>query len=238
MSDWNLPGIEDDGDPRITMAEYVLGLTDPADRAAIERAIASNPEIAAEARFWEAQFAGLNTEYRPVTPPAGTLARIEGRLFGDQTAQKKARWYDSLVFWRAATGLAVMIALVAVSLAVLPPAGPAPQSELVAALEPVESDVSVLALYEPSDGALRLTAQGAPAGEGKDYELWLIAGEDPAISLGVIGVGQAHRVPVDAALQPLFGEGVTLAVTLEQTGGSPTGVAQGPLVSAGTATAI
>jgi anti-sigma-K factor RskA len=37
---------------------------------------------------------------------------------------------------------------------------------------------------------------------------------------------------------PGFGAGTVLAVTLEQKGGSPTGVAQGPIVALGTATAI
>ena len=72
----------------------------------------------------------------------------------------------------------------------------------------------------------------------KDYELWYIEGDDPAVSMGVIPVDQRIEIPLDAGARAKFGEGTVLAVTLEQKGGSPTGVAQGPIVAVGAATPI
>jgi anti-sigma-K factor RskA len=69
-------------------------------------------------------------------------------------------------------------------------------------------------------------ASGPAAAEGQDYELWIIPEGQSAISLGVLREGEL-RVPV--ADLPA---GTTLAVTLETKGGSPTGVAQGPLLVA------
>ena len=51
--------------------------------------------------------------------------------------------------------------------------------------------------------------------------------------MGVIPVDQRNEIPLDAAARAKIDEGTVLAVTLEQKGGSPTGVAQGPIVAAG-----
>ncbi|MGL4280079.1 MAG: anti-sigma factor domain-containing protein, partial [Albidovulum sp.] len=67
---------------------------------------------------------------------------------------------------------------------------------------------------------------GPAAGTGKDYELWIIPAGQAAVSLGVVGEGEAV-VPL-----PDLPAGSTLAITLEAAGGSPTGVAQGPLLVA------
>jgi anti-sigma-K factor RskA len=53
--------------------------------------------------------------------------------------------------------------------------------------------------------------------------------------MGVIPVNERREITVDPAV---IGPGTVLAVTLEQTGGSPTGVAQGPIVAVGSATPI
>ena len=72
----------------------------------------------------------------------------------------------------------------------------------------------------------------------KDFELWAIEGENAPISMGVIPIDARSEVKLpDAALKG-FGEGAVLAITLEQKGGSPDGTPRGPIVAAGTATAI
>jgi anti-sigma-K factor RskA len=54
----------------------------------------------------------------------------------------------------------------------------------------------------------------------------LIEGDNPPVSLGVIGSG---TVSLQRPLQP----GMILAVSLEQAGGSPTGTVTGPVISLG-----
>ena len=68
---------------------------------------------------------------------------------------------------------------------------------------------------------------------GKSAELWVILAGQPAQSLGVIKEGQAQRLPLPAALTGAGQTTSLLAVTLEQLGGSPTGIAQGPVVATG-----
>lgn len=242
MSDWNISGLADGEDPRAVIAEYVLGLAEPGQRTEIERAMETDPQIAAEMRLWENHLADLNAAFEPETPPQRVLTGIEARLFGAETAPAKSRWFDSLAFWRGATGIAVAAAVIGIGLNVLAPTAPGPEAvpdaELVAAMQPVESDLSVLALYEPEAGQLRLTAHGSSAGEGNDYELWIIVGEDDPVSLGVIGLGEGAIHAVTEDHKGLFDQGVTLAVTREQAGGSPTGAPMGPIVSAGQASVI
>ena len=59
-----------------------------------------------------------------------------------------------------------------------------------------------------------------------------------AAQIGAGALDQRIEIPLDASAKAKIGEGTVLAVTLEQKGGSPTGVAQGPIVAVGTATPI
>lgn len=64
------------------------------------------------------------------------------------------------------------------------------------------------------------------------YELWLVEPEKDTVSLGVIEAGKTaielNRDQVNA-----LEAGGLLAVSLEQRGGSPTGMAQGPILAVG-----
>ena len=51
--------------------------------------------------------------------------------------------------------------------------------------------------------------------------------------MGVIPVGSSAHVEVDAAVRRTLAQGAVLAVSLEPTGGSPTGQPTGPVVAVG-----
>ena len=69
-------------------------------------------------------------------------------------------------------------------------------------------------------------AEAAPA--DKSYELWSIAPNEAPKSLGVVEQASLSRdLPVDPA-----GD-LTLAISLEPKGGSPTGAPTGPVVFTG-----
>lgn len=218
-------------------AEYVLGLMEASERATIERELQTDAQLAEKVRFWEAHFAGLNGQYAEVAPPEEILVRIEARLFG---ADRKTRWYDSLLLWRATAGLAVAAALFAIGLNVLAPTPepPEPAPSLVTALETLEGDIEVVALYDPQTTALRLNIGGSPAAAGQDYEFWFIEGESDPVSMGTISIGTGISLAVDPALAASFGEGIALAVSLEPEGGSPVGTPTGPILALGTAATL
>ncbi|MDI6944470.1 anti-sigma factor [Microbacterium barkeri] len=74
--------------------------------------------------------------------------------------------------------------------------------------------------WSHSVGEVVVLADEAPAlDEGRQYELWLVRGDEP-IPAGVFDGGADEPLLLDGELAP----GDVVAVTIEQEGGSPTGV--------------
>ena len=64
---------EDDLD--LLAGEYVLGVLAPDERAAVERRLLDNPDLAARVAAWQVRLAPLAEDLAPVTPrPAGLAA--------------------------------------------------------------------------------------------------------------------------------------------------------------------
>jgi len=228
-------GHEDD---QVLVAEYALGLLGEAERVAVARRLAAEPALAADLRLWRIRLATLDSEFAEVAPPAHLLQRIEQRLHG--RAARTSLW-DSLAMWRSLAGIAAAVAVVAVGFNVMTPRvdPDALAVQLVAALQSQEgSGVEFVAVYDQYRGEVRITSLQGSAVPEKDYELWYIKGDEPAVSMGVIPVNQRFEIPLDAEAKAKLEAGTVLAVTLEQKGGSPTGVAQGPIVAVGAATPI
>ncbi len=203
-------------------AEYVLGTLPLGDRSAAERLIARDAGFAVLVTAWENRLAPLNEAYAPVAAPEGLIGRVEARLF-PAAPPEPAR-----ASWRYWLGLGAGLAVAAlVAVAVLPPLTGPVIPPLVATLTGDGQDLIVTASYAPDSGTLSVTRTGGPAaGAGRDYQLWLIpAGQTPA-PLGLLR-DAALNIPV-TALPP----GTTLAVSLEPTGGSPTGQPTGPVLVA------
>ncbi|HJS73550.1 MAG TPA: anti-sigma factor [Vicinamibacteria bacterium] len=71
-----------------------------------------------------------------------------------------------------------------------------------------------------------------PPPAGQTYQLWLIVGGSPPVSMGVFGVETDGRARFDTASVPAFSGEVTVAVTIEPAGGVPQPT--GPMVLVGT----
>ena len=120
-----------------------------------------------------------------------------------------------------------------------PPAAataPAASSTYVALLKLPESTMQWTLSVAPQRGRVNIAASGAYAKLGKhSLELWLITAKGP-VSLGLLPVDGVSvlTIPSDAAT----GDTVTLAVSLEPVGGSPTGKPTGPVLTSGAAVKI
>jgi anti-sigma-K factor RskA len=221
------------------VAEYVLGLLSPREHERVGRLIEADQNLRAERDFWVSRFAALNAEFEETPVPPHLYAAIEARAFGDVVkASRSLPWWESLMVWRSIAAGALAVAVAAVGFNLMQPRFDANTMavQLVAALQAHEgSGIEFLALYDQGSGQVRITSLKGAAIPDKDFELWYINGDQPAVSMGVVPVNERREIAVDPAV---IGPGTVLAVTLEQTGGSPTGVAQGPIVAVGSATPI
>lgn len=228
----------DSSDERSLVAEYVLGVLSASEHDRVGRLIEDTPRLRAERDFWTTHFSALDDEFEPVPAPQHLYARIDKRLFGATTAGKTSFW-DNLALWRGLAAGALAVAVVAVGLAIMPPATQAPSSapQLVAMLEEPGSDVRLVAYYDGSD-QLRLTTLAGQPPADRDYELWVIEGGNAPKSMGILSAEAPTVVELPETEYAQWNEDALLAVTLEPLGGGPGGVPTGPIVAKGTLTRI
>lgn len=239
-----------DDDRDMLAAEYALRLLDGRDldeaRALAERDAAFADEVAA----WDARFAPLFDAIEPVEPDAGVWRRIEaaiGRGGGSEGA-------DIIVLrrriagWRNVAGLATAIAA-ALALVVVPglirpdrspptvPSPVAPQTgpTMIARVVAEDRSAAFVVAYVEGEKELLVTPAIAAAPAGRVHELWLIGASGVPVSIGVVDDGAPTRLALAPAKLAEIKSSVTMAVTVEQPGGSPTGqptsapIAAGPL---------
>jgi anti-sigma-K factor RskA len=241
MSDAGEPRMELPDDPDAALAgEYVLRLLDPDETAACAAREARDPAFAALVEEWRARLAGLDGAFAPAPPPAGLQGRIEARLFGTPARERSwlASIWGSAGLWRGVAAAAVLAAVyfgTQVGPLVTPP-GEAP-ARLISALASVDSDVELMAFFEPQAAVLNINRTGGAPAPGRALELWaVVPGEDP-VSLGVLPEEERARVPLTREQAALIGPGTTLAVSDEAPGGSTSG-SPGTVLAAGPVTDI
>jgi anti-sigma-K factor RskA len=223
-------------DDDMLAGEYALGVLQGEAREALARRIADDPGLSAKVRFWEEHFAQLAEEIAPIAPPQHVLARIENTLFTSRQQSARPSLWNSLGFWR---GLAVasLVAVVAIGGWNYSLQQGAPGQALVAEVAGEQGLVKLVAFYDEKSGELRINRTEGAAAAGRSFELWLIAGQDAPVSLGVLPAETASRHTVPAALRGKFPNGV-LAISDEPEGGSPTGAPTGAVLATGKLTAI
>lgn len=211
-------------------AELALGVVDESERAAAATLAERDPAFRQLVRDWEERLAALSAMSPSVEPPPTLWPLIEAEIGRHRPGTAKPGGIlASLWFWRgwAVAATAAALALAA-ALFLLPPAGEAPGGRYVALLAAPDRPGGFLATVDLAEGQLLVTPLDGGGEDGARVpELWLVSGPAP-VSLGLIGGGARLALP-SAARQP----GVTLAVSLEPPGGSPTGQPTGPVIYQG-----
>lgn len=233
-----LPSDRPASDDNASAAEYVLGVLSAREREDFANRLAREPDLAAIVRYWDQHFVSLTVDIAPVAPPAGVASRLDARLFGSEAKRSVGVFssvWNSLAFWRGliVASLAMMALL---GWALLRDGLPAAGS-LVAEVSGEQSSIRYLAYYDAEHGELRLSQLAGLRIANRSFELWLIAGKEPPVSLGVLPEAQQTRLAVPAALRSKLAGGV-LAVSDEPAGGSPTGSPTGSVLATGSLTAI
>ena len=220
-----------DFESRDDAAEYVLGTLDAAERTAFEARMAADPALAAEVAAWQRRLTALNDETADVEPPARMFDRILSRIEptgASNVIQLKRR----VAVWRGAT-VAFAALAAALILFLMAPDKFAPQQKglYVAVLQGSDASPAFVAAVDVRSKMIVVRRVGATTPEGHSYELWALgAGRTAPQPLGVIDA--AMRIPTDQlGGKPL--DATIFAVSLEPTGGSPTGLPTGPVLFTG-----
>lgn len=236
---------------RALAAEYVLGTLTGAARRRFEQlcAAADGAMLLAERYFWEQRLAGLGRTLQPVAPPETVWVGLERRI---------AAASDTVVPMRSATpptrssrnlllkGWAVLATAASVVLAVMlvrvheRPAATAVQQQAampmpyVAALNLPKAPMHFTLVLSPERGQMKVAASGSYPDLGNhSLELWWISSRGP-VALGVLPTSGEASMPLPKGL-PTKDAKLTLAVSLEPVGGSPTGQPTGPVLTSGAA---
>lgn len=224
-------------DDDILAAEHALGLVDERQREERDSAFAAAVDL------WRTRLDPLLGPGR--APPPRLWDRIAARLPANDLEER-----DPARPWRLATFAAAAAAAGLLGVLVLRPDGeppapsPAPQIAatpeahmMVAALTPKEGAGTLTVTYDDREGRMTVTPVNMNA-DGRAPELWVIPADGKPRSLGVIADKAARTMIVAAGHRTMLAGGVTLAVSLEPQGGSPTGLPTGPVVMTGTMTAV
>jgi anti-sigma-K factor RskA len=234
-----------DPDREMLAAEWALGLLEGDELAAARDLLRTDPAFAAEVAAWNRKLVPLLQDVEPVAPPADSWSRIAGRLPRVSSANDNDRALERrLSFWRAwsvaATAAAAAFGLLLlVDQRTTPPVASPPQQQaageaMLATMAAEGSAARLVASWEPTSRGLTVAAvAGVAPVAGHSHELWVIPEGGSPRSLGVMpssGRMHAQLSPAEAAA---FRRGVTLALSVEPTGGSPSGQPTGPVIAAG-----
>lgn len=230
MSDTDKDDDFTQGGDDLLAAEFVLGGLPAAAQADLARRLESDAAFARLVAEWEERLAPMAEGFVPADLPLAVKRALDLRLFGQAPA--RPGFWSSLALWRGLAGVATAAFLLAVTLPGLWPA--APGDRLAASLTAKGSSVTYLVLYDSATGSVSLAHLSGDRVAGHDFELWIARGAEAPVSLGVIPVGASTRVPVsNDQIRALMTTAAHMAISLEPSGGSPTGQPTGPVLAVG-----
>ena len=242
MTDETLSGPDEDS---VLAAEHALRLLDGLARGKAEARMRDDKDFAGQVERWQERMAPLFEAVAPVAPPASAWTSLATKLGGEAPANDNiATLEHRLRVWRGLTAGAAAMAAVCVAALVLrgpmmaplpTPVAPAQVAQTqtpitVAALRGETGPAAVVAAYDHDAGSLVITPATMAVPGAKSAELWLIPKGGAPQPLGLLDPTKPTRIAVPAGVGAA---GAALAVAIEPTGGSPTGLPTGPVIASG-----
>ena len=220
----------------IISGEYVLGVLSAEDRRRVEARMAVDRRFAQQVKRWQNNLSGFNDDYDEVKPPADLYNRLEKRLFGEAEAQHAGlleRLWGSVVLWRGLTAASLVLAG---GVIYFPGTSFVPASRekpLVAELTGQETPINLVATFDFDTGRLSVVPAALKQPEPKSLEVWLIDGNKPPQSIGILPDNGNGEIIVTDEMRKSFTEGKTIAISIEPYGGAPGGAPTGPVIALG-----
>lgn len=212
-------------------AQYALGTLSARARARLDRIAAADATVAQALREWERRIAPLADGAPPIAPPERVWTSLARRLrFDDDTTLP---WWRRMEF-RRWVPLAGLLAAVAIAVSMYSPRSPAPAESIVAVL--AGPDARPVLVASVPDGYRFLSVKTlAPIAIPADraLELWMLPEKGPPRSLGLVPATGTAELELPAPPNIAFRGIDAFAVSLEPSGGSPTGAPTGPVLYTG-----
>ncbi len=201
--------------------EYVLGTLAGDDRVQFEARLSMDAAAAQAVAIWALRLQPMADAVAPAIPPATLWQKIVSEVGLPQKPSRRA-WIAL-----AAAAAAVIAALFITDL--LRPPSVIGIAQLV---QPDGATVFTVSVLEDREELL-IQAGAVDQLQNQSYELWAVPASGVPVSLGVINAPGETRTNVPHDKRALLESGVTLAVSLEPEGGSPTGAPTGPVLFTG-----
>ena len=211
-----------ENDDDMVAAEYVLGLLTGDDLAEAKRRLAEDAGFIQLVTDWEMRLATLTDEVEPVAPPASVKLAVMKRVTPE--APKQSVW-QKLWIWQAVSVASVLL-LAVVMFADLPDqqgqVGPLYTAEIVSDA----GDFRVVAVVDKTTNEVTLTRTAGAAPAGRILQVWAHGPGEPAESVGLWPNGDTIRLAMPANIASVD-DILTIGVSEEPPGGSPTGLPSG-----------
>jgi anti-sigma-K factor RskA len=198
-------------------SEYVLGTLRGPARRRFESWRASTPLVEQRCRLWEDRLMHLAKTLEPLQPPAHVWQAIRRRLNLSQ-AQPARRWA------RAFAVAASVVLVVGLAALLYWRSVPTVHATAIATLATkAGAPVWSIEVFGTTN-RLVMRVETPPARQpGHDYELWALPAGGKPVSLGVMPVEGSGTHELTAIQKAALANSPQVAVTVEQSGGSPTG---------------
>lgn len=211
---------------RALAADYAIGLMPATARRRFDALLLDDAALRVELGHWQDALASLTGALpeRPVPEHVweGIKARIEPQVL--HVPAKKPFWMNIRLL---AAACAVVVALL-VGVLYQRDNGPGYNATLVNASQQPALQIKAFADHLQVEPLTLAAVEAA-----RDLELWAIPTGGKPISLGVVPAAGKGRIELSKEQQALLKASVTLAVTLEPRGGSPSGQPTGPVLYQG-----
>jgi anti-sigma-K factor RskA len=211
-------------------AEYVLGTLQGNARLQFERMLREDADMRQRVHEWESRLFVLTDGIRTIKPRRRVWKSIQKRI----NPQARSGIWHHLGWWRA-WGLAASMMLVVVSVYLV---------QLQQPPEQLPPSIAVLSDKSSSAGWVvqadynkkLIVAQAlkvSDPGKDKAYELWMLPKDEPPRSMGLLPLAGKRSVSLTEEKLAVLKRSGALAVSLEPSGGSPTGLPTGPVLYQG-----
>jgi len=207
-------------------SEYVIGTMTGRARMKFEKLIKEKPTVKHAVEQWEQHLSGICNAIPEAQPPKSVWQHLHQHISGQPT-----RLFDSLRLWRTWSLISTFASICLAILLLTPQSmGPIAPDHFALVGESDNPQWVISANLATGELSARAINAGA-AGLDKAFELWMLPTQGSPQSIGLLPVNGGrvqHSLP--PALLVLLKDSKGLAISIEPSGGSPTGIPTGPVV--------